>query len=161
MSTTSAFIAFRVGGSWLAVDATQVQEILDLAPITPVPRAPPSIRGVMAFRGRVVAVLDLERFFGFAAGAAAIDGAPPPRILVVRAGGTRVGLVCDHVAGVVQVAEAGRRAVDAVQNERLREMASGEVDWDRGLLVLLDTSSLLESARVRQLRGDAQRAIST
>ena len=52
-------VVFRIQNVWFAVDAAWVEQILGQKPWTPIPTLPPQWPGVMAFRGRAVAVLDL------------------------------------------------------------------------------------------------------
>ena len=46
------------------VDVRLVQEIIRVSEITPVPRAPESIKGVINLRGRIIPVIDLKRKLG-------------------------------------------------------------------------------------------------
>jgi purine-binding chemotaxis protein CheW len=97
---------FRIGGEDYAVDVMRVREIITPLPITPVPRAPPFVEGVIRLRGEVVPVLDVRRRFGLAAG-------PPgkkARFVIVHVARRRIGLVVDEVCEVVRVPRSDLRA---------------------------------------------------
>jgi purine-binding chemotaxis protein CheW len=64
ITETSLYLTFRLGDEVFAIDVKQVREVLDLSPITKVPRAPEFMRGVINLRGSVVPVVDLKMKFG-------------------------------------------------------------------------------------------------
>lgn len=53
------YLTFQLAGEEYAVQLLQAREILRYEQVTRVPTAPPSIRGVLNLRGRVVPVVDL------------------------------------------------------------------------------------------------------
>ena len=55
---------FEVQGRAYAIDVAHVREIVRLQEITPLPKAPALIEGVVELRGDVVPVLDLGRVLG-------------------------------------------------------------------------------------------------
>ncbi len=90
---------FRIGGEDYAIDIMRVREIIHPLPITPVPRAPSFVEGVIRLRGEVVPVLDVRKRLGLAA-------TPPTRkmrFLVVNVAGRRIGLVVDEVCEVLRI----------------------------------------------------------
>ncbi len=62
-----SFLRMAVGGEVMAVPIGEVREILEVGRLTPLPRTPAFVRGVMNLRGAVVPVIDL---------AARVGGAP-------------------------------------------------------------------------------------
>ncbi|MBW7921229.1 MAG: chemotaxis protein CheW [Rubellimicrobium sp.] len=96
-SGTIEVLTFGLQGETFALEATAVQEILDLLPETPVPGAGRFVGSVINFRGRVIPLADLRLAFG-------MDPAEPTadsRIVVIEfASGsesTLVGLRTDRV----------------------------------------------------------------
>jgi purine-binding chemotaxis protein CheW len=97
---------FRIGGEDYAVDIMRVREIIHPLPITPVPRAPASVEGVVRLRGEVVPVLDVRKRLGLPASAPSRR----TRFLVVNVGRRRVGLVVDEVCEVIRIPREEIRA---------------------------------------------------
>lgn len=64
MSTTKQVLTLRIEGDLFALPVTQVQEILDLAPLLRVPHWPDHLLGVVDVRGTGMAVVDLRRLLG-------------------------------------------------------------------------------------------------
>ena len=84
-----------------------VREIIRLCPITPVPRMPPHVKGVINLRGTVIAVLDLRAKFQLTPKA----HGDRTCIIVVQVttpsgGSTLIGAVVDAVEEVVQLGAA-------------------------------------------------------
>lgn len=52
-------VVFRIGDEEFGVTIDRVREIIPMAPITSIPRAPQSIKGVIDLRGSVIPILDL------------------------------------------------------------------------------------------------------
>jgi purine-binding chemotaxis protein CheW len=112
-------LAFSLAGGRYALPVERVREIARLRPITPVPRLPAAVLGVVSLRGEIVQVIDLRRRLG-------IESAPQPegagRIVVVYAGDAGVaGLRVDRVSEVMRVPETAIRpsAADAGAVEAL------------------------------------------
>ena len=60
------YLRFSVGDEMYAVRIELVREILEVAPMTPLPLMPAFVRGVMNLRGAVVPVVDLAARLGLA-----------------------------------------------------------------------------------------------
>jgi purine-binding chemotaxis protein CheW len=93
---------FRVGGEDYAIDIMRVREIINPLPVTPVPRAPSFVEGVIRLRGDVIPVVDVRRRLG-------LPVSPPTRktkILIVHVAGRRLGLVVDEVTEVLRIPRA-------------------------------------------------------
>lgn len=58
------YLTFRLGREEYGVEILKVREIIGVMPITPVPRTPDFVRGVINLRGRVIPVVDLRKKFG-------------------------------------------------------------------------------------------------
>lgn len=94
---------FEVRGQSYALDVSHVQEIVRFQPVTPLPKAPLLIEGVVELRNAVVPVIDLGR---------ALVGEPidvetaQTRIAVLEYDGLVVGLVVDAATDVLSVSAA-------------------------------------------------------
>jgi purine-binding chemotaxis protein CheW len=68
--TTSAverYLTFRLDAEYYGVPVLDVREIIELQPITPVPRSEAHVCGVINLRGRVLPLIDLKLRFGLEA----------------------------------------------------------------------------------------------
>jgi purine-binding chemotaxis protein CheW len=101
-------------GEMFAIEAKHVREILDLVPITDVPRAPPFVNGLINVRGKVVPLADLRVRFGMEQKPPTVD----TRIIVLELelDGEAViaGIRADKVHEVVEVAASALREAPKV-----------------------------------------------
>lgn len=74
----------QLASAWVALDATHVHEVLGPRPWVALPDAPPHVPGVIPWRGRAIAVLDLGSLLGVAP--ALQPGEIRPRLLVAQVG---------------------------------------------------------------------------
>ena len=112
-------LAFSLAGERYAVPVERVREIVRLRPITPVPRVPKEILGVISLRGEIVQVMDLSLRLGF--------GASQPtrtsRIIVLHGDeGEVAGLLVDIVSQVLRVTEEAFRPDSGGESEFVAEL---------------------------------------
>src|SRR5512138_492179 len=98
------FLTFTLGEEVFALGVSHVREVLEMVPITRVPRMPDFLRGVINLRGNVVPVVDLRTKMGLAPGAQGKDNC----IIVIEMeqGGESavVGALVDGVREVFELA---------------------------------------------------------
>ena len=90
-------LSFNLNGETFAIEATVVQEILDLLPETHVPGSKPFVSSVINFRGKVIPLADIRLAFGMEVSESTIDS----RIIVIELGldgePTLIGIRTDRV----------------------------------------------------------------
>jgi purine-binding chemotaxis protein CheW len=96
------YLTFYLGSEEYGLPILQVQEIVGLLPVTPVPQTPAHVLGVVNLRGQVIPVVDLRARFGLPA----VASTPQTCIVFVEAGGQRVGTVVDRVNEVLAIGAA-------------------------------------------------------
>lgn len=58
------YLSFELDGGHYAVEVERVEVVLEMVPITRVPKAAPYLKGVINYRGAVIPVADLRERFG-------------------------------------------------------------------------------------------------
>lgn len=147
-------VSFEVGDEEFAVDILAVQEIIRMTVITGVPQTPPSVEGVVNFRGQITPVVDLRKRFGLTAQKASDDS----RIIIVEIKKRMLGFIVDKVNQVLRLDPS---CVDPSPNIH----ATADSQYIRGvgklenrLLILLDLPSLFDQSQFQQLRDTAEAA---
>ena len=59
-NTTQQYLTFGLGGEVFALETGSVREVIELVPVTRIPKTPPFMRGVINLRGHAVPVVDLR-----------------------------------------------------------------------------------------------------
>jgi chemotaxis signal transduction protein len=112
-------IPVKIGHLWVILDADVVQEIVGARAWVPVPQSSPLVPGVLAWRGRAVAVFDLSVLAH--AGAPLRPGVERPRTLIVQSKGCVLAMPVDIVREVQEVDASLLRAahVTSMQHSSL------------------------------------------
>ena len=58
--TTQQYLTFGLGEGVFALETGSVREVIELVPVTRIPKTPPFMRGVINLRGHAVPVVDLR-----------------------------------------------------------------------------------------------------
>jgi purine-binding chemotaxis protein CheW len=93
------FLLFEVAGARFGLPVASVREIARVPNITPVPRSPADVAGVMLASGVVITVIDLARRLRLPPTASTGRA----RILLIRQRRETLGLLVDDVIGVRQL----------------------------------------------------------
>jgi purine-binding chemotaxis protein CheW len=139
------FLGFRLDAEEYCFWIRSVREIIRPTDITPIPRGPEDIMGIISLRGTIVPVFDVRRRLSMAHR----DHDSKSRIVVVMIDGAPVGMVVDHVTEVIS-AEPGalgpppttmgeREAGFVTATLRHQERLIGVVHLER--LVAVDTAA--------------------
>lgn len=143
-------LVFAVAGHEHALAVGDVVEVVRMVAVTPLPEAPPSVMGVINFRGRVIPLVDVRSRIG-----------APPRdpdlstpIIVVRSAEVAAGLVVDEVVEVLTVDRASLEVPAGVDGPAHAVCAVARVD-DR-LILVLDRERLWDGSHDLGLRFDSQ-----
>jgi purine-binding chemotaxis protein CheW len=137
------YVLFRVGPEEYGLPIARVSSIIRYETVTPVPRAPRAVQGVIDLRGRVIPVVDLgRRLFG-------VDFEPGPRsrIIVTESDSGEVGLAVDEASEVATFAPDDLMpAPAAAVAPDIAEAFEAVVHIDERLVILLDLDRILPRA---------------
>jgi chemotaxis signal transduction protein len=129
-------VPLKLRDVWLVVPASSVQEILGEQRWVPIAGAPVEMPGVIAWRGRAVALLDLGPLTG---GAPLAAGESRRRTVIIQKDDCTLALLVESVREVQEVAEEDVRSAHLT---RLRH-ATTEVELDGIPMPILDVADLL------------------
>ncbi len=90
---------FFVREAHYALDATGIQEVIRLGPLTPVRHAPAEVAGIINLRGKIVTIVDLGLRLGLPKALYGNDS----RIFIVEDRSEFIGLLVDRVDDVMEV----------------------------------------------------------
>ena len=153
---TVQLVTFQVGSGEYGLDINAIIEVVRPQKITPLPRMPEFIEGVINLRGAIIPVVDLRKRFGLAS----IHDDPRKMRMIITKGavpdspGTRpelLGLVVDRVKEVLYVPKKDiERAPEAATGEQVDFITGMGKVGDR-LIILLDIARILSQQERRAL----------
>jgi purine-binding chemotaxis protein CheW len=137
--TVMQLVTFRLKDETYGINVMQVQEVLRVSEIAPVPGAPDYVLGIINLRGNVVTVVDTRTRFGLPP--TEVDEAS--RIVIIESDKQVVGIMVDSVAEVVELAHSDIDAVPNVGSEEASRYIQGVKSREDGLLIVVDLNKLL------------------
>jgi purine-binding chemotaxis protein CheW len=133
---------FEVGGRLIAIDVANVREVVRWQPVTPLPKSPALIDGVIDLRGTLVPVVDLAR----ALDESKVEPTTGTRIVVAETDGLVVGLTVDSAVEVLQVSATSMEDPPPLATHAGYDAARAVVRRaDSEPIVVLSLESLLEA----------------
>ncbi len=139
---TGTWTTFTLDGELLALRVEDVQEVLEVQPLTPVPLAPEHVVGLLNLRGHVMTAVDLRAVLRFPR-----REQPAKHLVVVRAHDHLVALVVDAIGDVVDLpGEAWRPAPDTLAPEH-RPFVLGICQTEGKLVLGVRTEAVVADER--------------
>lgn len=132
---------FRIGAEFYALDILRIREVIRPQKLTPVPKAPEFVEGVINLRGVVIPVVDLRKRFG-----SKIDGdGKKVRIIICVLAGKILGLVVDEVAEVRNYSRQEIQPAPQFLRGRGAEFFLGVCRRGDDLVMIVDLEKILSS----------------
>ena len=130
-------VSFGMAGEVYAVDIAQVEGIINLIPITRLPKAPKYFEGIINMRGEIVPVINLRRRLKLAEKARG----PEDQIIILtfEKEKVKVGFLVDHVHEVIRLPRTSidppSRVSEGVDVEYLQGV--GKVENKKNKIIIL------------------------
>ncbi len=140
---------FRIGSELYALDIMRIKEIIRPQKITPIPKAPSFIEGVINLRGAVIPVADMRKRFDQPIS----EENSKNRIVVCSLAGKIIGLLVDDVT---EVQCYGREAIAPAPQFVKGPQAEyflGVARCDDDLIMLIDLEKVLSSDEKIELQN--------
>ena len=143
------YLTFRIGEEEYGLEILRVREIIGLMEITPVPRTPESIRGVINLRGRIIPVLNLRVKFGMEV----IEDTDETCIIVVETDSegttTHMGILVDTVSEVLDIEPEEIEPTPAFGQGVDSDFILAIAKCKQEVKILLNTERILDAAEKR------------
>jgi len=152
-------VTFQLGAEEFGLDIGSIAEVVRPLRITPLPRMPEFIEGVVNLRGTIIPVVDLRKRFGLEI---APGTAKKVRMLITRgavrgpgsAGGDLLGLVVDGVREVLHIPRQQIDPAPAAARGLQADFIGGVGKVGDRLVILVDITKIL-SRQEREALAEA------
>ena len=138
-TSPTQLISFAIGDDQYGVDIMAVREIKGWTEITPLPRQPQYVRGVLNLRGVIVPIVDLRCRFG----QGLTQATALHIVIIVHIAGKPVGLLADRVLDIVSLDTTQVKPVPRVAQAQRLNFLSGLVTTEDAMIALIDLPNLL------------------
>lgn len=133
-------VCFEVCGQLFGVDVAWVSDVHKLDRLTPVPKAPQIVAGVLNLRGRIVLALNLGQFLRCASAEKSAN-----LMINVQFLNESYGFLVDSVSDVVSLTSAQLQPCPQNFDPKLAGFAQGTVRYKGRLMTILKVDGMIES----------------
>jgi purine-binding chemotaxis protein CheW len=140
-------VAFILGEQEYALPLTTVQRVVRMVEVTPLPKAPEVVLGVIDFQGNIIPVMSMRKRFGLPEPETSLSD----QLIVADTATRSVALVVNSVTGVLErTAEAVTDAEKIVPGAQYVE---GLTRLENGILFIHNLEHFLSKKEEQQLDG--------
>ncbi len=144
------WVTFKLGEEIYGINVMQVQEVLRLPEIAPVPGAPGYVMGIINLRGNVVTVIDTRNRFGL------FQKEPDDatRIIITEVDNQVIGMLVDSVAEVVNLRGSQiEKTPNLGEENESSKYIQGVHSRDDDILILIDVDKMLSESELDAVSG--------
>ncbi len=140
MTEETQFCTFYLNKHFFGIEVEKVQEVFRYQEMTPIPLAPPTIKGLINLRGQIITAVDLRKRLQMPDRP---DGQLPMNV-VIRTPEGAVSLLVDEIGDVLEMSlEDYEPPPDTIQG-MTRELVRGVYKLDDNLLLILNTAKTID-----------------
>jgi purine-binding chemotaxis protein CheW len=147
-SATHQLLTFTLNGETYALEVASTREVLEYSDITPIPRTPSWIRGVLNLRGSVIPVLDLKEKLGMGTTEKSRDACILILEITLEDELTVVGIMADSVKEVFEMEDAKLEPPPRFGAEISTDYLRGVGRRDGQLFILLDVQRIFAASEL-------------
>lgn len=170
-------VVFDLDQEEYAVEIKDLQEIIKIPDITPIPNTPVFIRGIFNLRGKIIVVIDLEKRFNLTRD----EGVKEGNIIVAEVNENSFGIIVDKVTEIINVPTSAIQQTPAITSSKIHaeylkgvvvienneksikvggESAETQKDDSSRLIILLNLPKMLQEKELLSLGKTVDEAMS-
>ncbi len=151
------YLTFKLSKEEYGLEILRVREIIGVMDITSVPRTPPSVRGVINLRGKVIPVVDLRVKFGMEH----IEDSDQTCIIVVEVmkgdRSVEMGILVDAVSEVLDITGEDIEEAPSFGNAVDTEFILGMAKANNRVTILLNIQNVVTAGELKSAGGTPQK----
>lgn len=144
IQSMNSYLSFKLGDEFFAVHVSKVLNILEMMPITSVPKSHDSIKGVINLRGSVLAVVDIRMKFDLAHSEYTKDTCILVLQVIINDEQIDVGAVVDSVHAVLEIDENQILPPPSVGVKYKSEFVTGIIKLEDKFIMLVDIDKIFD-----------------
>jgi len=153
------YLTFQLGNEIYGLEILKVREIIGLMDVTPVPRTPSHIRGVINLRGKIIPVIDLRSKFAMEKTADTEQTCIIVVDLVTADVTSQMGILVDAVSEVLNIADESIEPTPSFGGEVTATFIRGMAKTNGKVAILLNVEKVLSTDGVLQIAATAATAV--
>ncbi len=133
-------ISFQVFDKTFGLLILEIQEIIRIKKVTPLPNVPEYVRGVLNLRGNIIPIIDMRRRLNFPS----IEYNEFTRIIITNQNEHLAGLIIDKINEVITVDKDKIKTNFTNYRGVSQEVLNGIVEDKKNLILLLNLKKLID-----------------
>jgi purine-binding chemotaxis protein CheW len=154
ITETRQYLTFKLGNEVFATDVAKVREVLDLTPITAIPRTPEFMAGVINLRGSVVPVVDLRLCFGMSKTERTRKTCIVVVEVLLEAEAIVIGALADSVEEVIDLEPEQIEPAPSIGTRIRTDFIRGMGKHDGQFIMILDIDRVFSVEELAAVRAD-------
>lgn len=142
-------VVFKIDNEEFAVNIIQVERILGYTEPTKIPESPEFIRGVITYQNEILPIMDLKKKFNLSN----TELKDNPKIVVVKNGDKKVGLIVDLVFEVIDVDDSMIEEAPNIVKGISNKYISGMIKLNDRIIILIDTEKILTNDEMSKIQS--------
>jgi len=128
------YVVFKLGEEHFAVETAKILSINDMMKITPVPKAPAHIKGLINLRGSIKSLVDIHLLLNIE------PHENQNNIIILKVNEEEIGIIVDDVEEVIDIDE---QKLQKLETRNIEDYIKGVIELDNRLLTIIDIEKLL------------------
>ena len=145
------FVTFRVNDEHFAIDILEVQEVILYDVVTPVPRTPDFVMGVINLRNKVIPVVDLRLRLEGQIPPSREDSEQDQHVIVINLNSITLGLIVDQMGTTLQIREDRIEPPPENWGKKDVQFISGIISDHNKLYIMPDLYILLDVQQMTEV----------
>jgi purine-binding chemotaxis protein CheW len=155
------YLTFTLGDEHYAIDVSKVKEVLEIQPITRIPKTPDYMRGVINVRGGVVPIIDLRKKFGMEEVEETVDTCIIVLEIELQRETVNLGAVADTVSEVIELPREKIEPPPKIGTKLDTAFIDGLGKYEEQFLIILNIDKVFSeeeilTAEETKRRGEAE-----
>lgn len=136
-------LSFQIHNQEYAIEVEEIESVVDIEEVTPVPKSREFINGVINLRGRIVPVVDLTKKINIKLP----EEHEFENILVLKIDEQEIGVFVDEVKNVLSIDESNLENIQS-KNDVYTGKVKGTIKVNNRLIIYLDIRAILNLEKI-------------
>jgi purine-binding chemotaxis protein CheW len=151
MAESLQLVTFELGGETYGIDIMQVEGIVQVQQVRPIPYAPDYVEGIFNLRGEIIPVINLHRRFRLKQVELSEEDKLLSGMVIMSIDEMHLAVMIDKVSRVVRVNKEDIQPPPQMISGIGAEYIQGVVSNDDGYLIILEARRLFNVRELEQL----------
>lgn len=149
-------VTFQLGNEQYGIDIMEVEGIVKVEDVRPIPNSPGYVEGIFNLRGEIIPVINLHKRFHLRRPELSEEDRLLSGFVIINIDGMHLAVIIDKVSRVMTVQTAQIQSPPEMLSGIGAEYIQGVIHREEGYLIILDIRRLFNVRELERLESIAQ-----